>query len=584
MVTVGEHYNSWEVLEIIDDKKCLARCECGTVKEVTIYNLEHDRSKCCGCKRNRSESIEGKTFGEWKVLKDLHNRKCLCECSCGTIKEVNKGNLVDGFSMSCGHLRRLNVTGQKFNSWKVLKELGYGKVLCECDCGTVRELYKKAVVNGETKSCGCKGSGRIRIEGQTFGEWHVDKYLGDLLYECTCSCGTKRKIRRPVLISGRSKSCGCKQGENLKKTMKDVYGETCSAKITNPREAWQIEAVETRENMLEMLDNLGFKPTVNELTEVLGINASSVLLKVHKHNLEDYVDLGNGSKFEDELLKSIKEMTDKEVLRHNRNVINPYELDIYIPELNLAVEFNGDYWHSSDFKEIKYHQNKTLACADKGIRLISVFEYEWRDDARRPKILSYLKSVISGTDTIYARDTKVIELTSLMAYAFEDANHLQGRASSSINLGLTYKDEIIGVMTFGAPRFNNDCQYELLRLCFKSDIRVIGGAEKLFKYFIEKYNPDSIISYCDLSKFTGRVYSKLGFEYEEVTKPNYVWVDTCVNKYYTRYQTQKSNLIKNGLGSEDETEDQIMRNLQCVKVYDCGNLKFKWNNKKKGGM
>jgi len=64
-------------------------------------------------------------------------------------------------------------------------------------------------------------------------------------------------------------------------------------------------------------------------------------------------------------------------------------------------------------------------------------------------------------------------------------------------------------MTFGKPRYNRKYEYELLRYC--SSYTVIGGAEKLFSYFLNTYTPKSIISYCDLSKFTGRVYNRLGF-------------------------------------------------------------------------
>lgn len=34
------------------------------------------------------------------------------------------------------------------------------------------------------------------------------------------------------------------------------------------------------------------------------------------------------------------------VIQHNRQLIKPFELDIVIPELHLAIEFNGIFWHS----------------------------------------------------------------------------------------------------------------------------------------------------------------------------------------------------------------------------------------------
>ena len=132
-------------------------------------------------------------------------------------------------------------------------------------------------------------------------------------------------------------------------------------------------------------------------------------------------------------------------------------------------------------------------------------------------------------------------------------------------------------MTFSTPRFNNNYQYELVRLCWNS--QVVGGTEKLFKYFIENYNPENIITYCDLSKFTGAVYDRIGFtlvKNEEITEPNYVWVHSKKNTKLTRYQTQKHKLVEQGFGTIEQTEDEIMKSLGFLKIYDCGNFKFEW--------
>ena len=71
-------------------------------------------------------------------------------------------------------------------------------------------------------------------------------------------------------------------------------------------------------------------------------------------------------------------------------------------------------------------------------------------------------------------------------------------------------------MSFGKPRYNTEYEWELLRLCTKHDV-----AEKLFKYFVDNYSSNSIVSYCDLSKFEGQVYSKLGMNLVRESDPNY---------------------------------------------------------------
>lgn len=107
--------------------------------------------------------------------------------------------------------------GKQFGDWTIIQHLGHGKVICQCSCGTVKELYKKSLVEGKTKSCGCKKTENFRktaienIVGQTFGDWTVLSELGGGYVECVCSCGTHRKVYKPSLKNGRTKSCGCKQ-------------------------------------------------------------------------------------------------------------------------------------------------------------------------------------------------------------------------------------------------------------------------------------------------------------------------------------------------------------------------------------
>lgn len=81
------------------------------------------------------------------------------------------------------------------------------------------------------------------------------------------------------------------------------------------------------------------------------------------------------------------------VMENDRNTIkNPLtnrflELDIHIPELGMAFEYNGSYWHSDEnisertngvFKCAEdYHNFKTSLCEDVGIRLIHIRESDW---------------------------------------------------------------------------------------------------------------------------------------------------------------------------------------------------------------
>lgn len=523
------------------------------------------------------ESIVGNIYNQWKVLDILPNGKCSCQCSCGVVKEQYRNNIINGKTKSCGHERKNNLVGKTINNWTVLEEVGYGKVVCRCVCGTVRELYKKAVVGGQSKSCGCKANDYMDLTGKHFGEWKVLRYLGDQVWECRCSCGNIGKVYRRALIDEVSKSCGCKQAEHSKNTLKIRYGETNTRKIDNPRNTQQIEAVSSKRNFESYIKSLGYTPTIKQLSRLLGVNESTIGVYIHRYKTEDLVDMTPMvSEYENEIYEYIREIYDKDIVRSSRTIIGGnYELDIYLPDSKLAVEFNGNYWHSELQKDKHYHRDKTIRCIENNIQLLHIFEYEWVNN--KEVVKRYLYSVIHGADTIVnGRNTVVKEVDDIDEVKnILEANHIQGYAQSSINIGLYYNNKIVGIMTFGRPRFSaNTYEYELIRLCYEYNIGVVGGSEKLFSYFCKKYNPNSVVSYCNLSKFKGIIYNKLGFKQAELSKEGYVWVNN--NKVLSRYQTQKNELIRNGLGEVNQTEDEIMHSLNYYKIYDCGNIKYEY--------
>ena len=255
----------------------------------------------------------------------------------------------------------------------------------------------------------------------------------------------------------------------------------------------------------------------------------------------------------------------------NRNLISN-ELDIYIPDKNIAIEFNGLYWHSNNRKDKKYHYNKWKECFDKNIQLIQIWEDDWI--YKQDIVKSLIKSKLGCIENkIYARKCIIKEIDKQTKDKFLNDNHLQGTCVSKYNLGLYYNDELVSVMTFGKSRFEKDC-FELIRFCNKIDTEVIGGANKLLKYFIKIYNANNqhkIISYasCDISN--GNLYYKLGFEFVKHTGVDYWWWKN--NKKLNRALFQKHKLVKQGF-DKNKTEDEIMNEQGFTKIYGSGNLKF----------
>jgi len=289
----------------------------------------------------------------------------------------------------------------------------------------------------------------------------------------------------------------------------------------------------------------------------------------------------NISGLEIELKNFISDNYSGDILISNKNIISPLELDIYIPDLKLAFEFNGLYWHSEVNKENNYHLNKTELCEQQGIQLIHIWEDDWL--YKKNIVKSIILNKLKKTKSIYARKCEIREINNILYRKFIDDNHIQGYINSKIKIGLFYENELVGLMTFGNLRVamgkksTNKNDYELLRFCNKLNINVIGGASKLFNYFIKNYNPNEITTYADRSISQGKLYETLGFEYIRKTQPNYYYIIDGLRNY--RFNFRKDKLVKDGY-DPSKTEREIMLERKIYRIYNSGNLKFIYKNKK----
>lgn len=271
-------------------------------------------------------------------------------------------------------------------------------------------------------------------------------------------------------------------------------------------------------------------------------------------------------------------------IKNDRNVIRPYELDIYIPSHSLAIEVNGNFWHSElAGKDKEYHISKTKMANDVGVRLIHIFEDEIVN--RFDIVKSRLKTILGFTEKIYARKCLIKELTQQEKREFLNKTHIQGDTNSSINLGLEFNGEIVAAMTFSKERIiysNSDANgYELIRYANKLNSSIIGGFSRLLKHFIKEYKPKSIKTFCD-ARWSGvnpqtTVYSKCGFAFESLTKPNYWYMYKCdMLSRKHRFTFTKHNILKKNPNLDaNKTEWELMQELGYNRIWDCGNMKFR---------
>lgn len=317
--------------------------------------------------------------------------------------------------------------------------------------------------------------------------------------------------------------------------------------------------------------NGGNKWTTPELAEYFNLTDSPVQVRIGELGLWSYITQSS-SKEERELTNILLDLGEQVDKYKDKTT----EFDIYIPGKKIAIEFNGNYWHSTRVrKDYKYHLKKTQYANSMGIFLYHVFEYEWLN--RKEQVLGQIKNILGlNNTTVYARKCVVKEVSLKEAQDFQENNHIQGAANASVKLGLYYHNNLVSLMTFGKSRFNKNIEWELVRFCSLIGTNVLGGASKLFSYFIKNYNPESIISYSDIAKTRGGLYNKLGFVQTGTAEPNYVWV------YHTtvlsRYKCQKHILIKQGFGNLGNTEKEIMEARNFAQVFDCGTRVHIWRN------
>jgi hypothetical protein len=274
----------------------------------------------------------------------------------------------------------------------------------------------------------------------------------------------------------------------------------------------------------------------------------------------------------------IKSIYKGKIILNDTKLLSGHEIDVYLPELKLAFEFNGERFHSDIFKRKNYHMKKTNECQTLGIRLVHIWTLDWtlKQEIIKSQILNFIGKT---TNRIYARKCVVREVNNKTACTFLDNNHLQGKAISKHRYGLYYNDELVELITFGKLRDavshrQSPDHYELVRLCSKLDTTVVGGASKLFTHFIRTFSPEQILTFAHRDWSNGNVYGKLGMTLKATTTPGYFY-SNCQRKEH-RYNVQKHKLVKMGYDTT-KSEFEIMTERGYYRIWDSGNLKYEWN-------
>lgn len=354
---------------------------------------------------------------------------------------------------------------------------------------------------------------------------------------------------------------------------------TCVEKygVSNPAQRhYSVEALTFLTNDILFAEECE-KSRVSELAKKYNISVKPIYDKINELGIE--IPRLNISTFEAEVANYISASYNGTIVKNDWAVLKNKQLDLLLPDLKIAFECNGTYWHSEDQgRGKKYHDDKTTRCNYQGITLIHIWEHDWRE--KNEIVKSMIASKISATPAkIYARKTEAKLVDASDAANFFSKTHLQGRVyRKSINIGLCHNEEIVALMSFGKTRFDKKYQWELLRFSNKLNCSIIGGASKMFRYFVDNYKPESVVSFANRMHSTGKVYDILGFSHVGKSQPGYKYTKNFID-IFDRQKFQKHKL-KKILPIFDETlsESLNMKNNGYTRLWDCGNEVYVWQN------
>jgi hypothetical protein len=263
-----------------------------------------------------------------------------------------------------------------------------------------------------------------------------------------------------------------------------------------------------------------------------------------------------------EILDYIKSIYSDNIISGDRIILENQEIDIFIPNKKLAIEYCGLYWHSekSGNKKYSYHYNKWKKCNEDGIQLLTVFSDEWNNKKAVVKNMIANKLGLANNQ-IMARKCNVSKINQKTANTFIIKHHIQNEVTNCINYGLYNNDILVAVMSFKKTKYD---EYDLVRFC--SSVRVQGGATKLLKTFINEYKPKKIISFSDNRYSNGNLYQTLNFSPVGIVPPMQYYVEKYIKKYH------KSFLRK--CPKDDLTEWEYAQSIGLDRIWDCGKIKW----------
>ena len=433
---IGKEFNWLTVVDVIVDEsdnsmKCICKCRCGNIKLIPPCIVSKSKAKSCGCFTKSAE---------YKLIMSTKSKEW-CKNNPDKIKEIATKNS----QYYKEHPDKRFEVGKRTSNWaknnpdKIRDKAEKYSQWCKNNPDKVKERSKKykqwydnnqdavekmhnnqrmvytnnpdlAKERGKKYSQWCiNNPDRVKAQVDKFKQWCKDN--PDRLKEAAAKRIQTFKNNPDIIKSLVSKRLN---------TLKDCPEIHITIK-KNQQKSWKRKRSLSLESAAkELLDIV--EPSFIERLVAGDISANDIIstkcpkcgrYSEHRfHNIfiwtkdrfkfdryplcrDCFANL-TSSKAEQEIADYISTFYSGELVKNDRSIISPLELDLYYPEKRIAVEFNGDYWHNENHKSKDYHLNKYLKCRERGILLVSIFESDW--SINKEDIKYYLKDLFDGKD------------------------------------------------------------------------------------------------------------------------------------------------------------------------------------------
>lgn len=275
---------------------------------------------------------------------------------------------------------------------------------------------------------------------------------------------------------------------------------------------------------------------------------------------------------EDSIFDFLSSIVYCDIERNSRHVIPPYEVDFYIPEKSIAIEFNGLYWHSEKRVPSKeYHFNKWKMCADKGIQLITIWEDDWRDKRSTVEFMLSTELDSPTLDKVHVDETFISTIKASCARTFLDKYYIQSFMQGSVYYALMHKDDIVAVSVWC------ESQDEFILSGYAESVHIVGGLEKLLDagiHYAQQLGYNRIVTFTDNCTSSSSLYKSLGFIEEDILPPDYSYL---MNK---RRVHKDDHMVCERSGTLTVTHGDSIKKEQLEKIevldkiYDCGRTRM----------